>query len=271
MTEPSRHRQQSSLHLPSVLVVVPTLGNRPEYLRQALDSLGVQDGVDLQIVVVAPLAAELARRECEERRITFLAQTGSGLSQAINQGWRTSGDSSQFWAWLGDDDLLPRDSLAHASSALSKRPDASLVFGRCAYVDDAGRPLFEVRPGSMAIRLLRWGPDLIPQPGSLARAQSVLAAGLLDERLRFAMDLDLFLRLKDVGRLVYLPARLGVFRWHEGSTTVSGAQASAAEARFVRQRTWIGARRVGAAAEPFAMAAGRLLHKVQRRRATTIT
>jgi len=257
----------SSAYLPSVLVVVPTLGQRPQYLAQTLKSLALQRDVLLDIVVVAPPADTHARIQCEAQGITYLVQTGTGMSQAINQGWEARGRNSQLWAWLGDDDLLPPTSLARASAALAARPDASMVYGRCLYIDEEGRDLFEVRPGLAAARLLRWGPDLIPQPGSLARADCVRAVGLLDEALRFAMDVDLFLRLKDVGQIVYLPSRLGVFRWHDGSTTVSGAEASAAEARLVRRRTWTGRRRFGSAAEPLAVIAGRVLHKAQRRRA----
>ena len=142
-----------------------------------------------------------------------------------------------------------------------------MVYGRCRYVDGAGALLFEARPGRLAGALLRWGPDLVPQPGSVARAESVRTAGLLDETLRYAMDLDLFLRLKEKGRIDYLPVALASFRWHEGSTTVAGLDSSASEARMVRRRTWVGRRRVGVVLEPLAMAAGRVLHRVQKRKA----
>lgn len=249
---------------PTVLVVVPTLGQREDYLSLTLDSLEAQQGVRLQVVVVAPGSA--AQEQTEARGHRFLSQSGRGMSQAINQGWREAGDGAEFWAWLGDDDLLPPGSLARASAALVGSPRASMAYGRCAYLDADGGLLFEARPSALAGRLLRWGPDLVAQPGSLARASAVREAGLLDESLRYAMDLDLFLRLKEVGPLRYLPVRLGCFRWHDGSTTVADPGASDREAREVRRRTWTGRRSVGRATEPAAMFAGRVLHKLQRHR-----
>lgn len=248
-----------------VCVVVPTLGQRPDYLRLTLDSLQGQRGVGVRVVVVAPASAQAVREECARRGIDFVAQTGRGMSQAINQGWVTRGEGAEFWAWLGDDDLLPQGSLEAAVAALRRSPRAAMAYGRCAYIDAEGGTLFEARPGRFASWLLRWGPDLVAQPGSLARASVVRESGLLDERLRFAMDLELFLRLKDAGGLVYVPRTLAAFRWHEGSTTVGDPGASDAEAREVRRRTWVGRRRVGYASERLAHQAGRVLHRLQRR------
>jgi glycosyltransferase involved in cell wall biosynthesis len=250
---------------PSVLVVVPTLGERPDYLSRTLDSLESQTGIMLEVVVVAPASATAARAECARRGHVFVEQEGRGMGNAINLGWRARGESSQFWGWLGDDDELMPDSLRTTAEHLRRHPGVVMVYGRCRYVDADGELLFEARPGRLAGRLLRWGPDLVPQPGSLARASAVSLAGFLDESLRYAMDLDLFLRLKDQGSVHYLPVALAAFRWHAGSTTVSGLAASEAEAREVRRRTWVRRRRVGRVVEPFAVLAGRVLHRLQRR------
>jgi GT2 family glycosyltransferase len=247
-------------------VVVPTLGRRPDYITRTFDSLDDQDGVTLNVVVVAPRGASHVMAECARRRYIYLEQRGNGMSNAINQGWRTHGESSEFWGWLGDDDELLPNSLITAAAHLRRSPRASMVYGRCRYVDLDGHVLFEARPGRFAAHLLRWGPDLVPQPGSLARGSAIRAAGLLDESLSYAMDLDLFLRLKEQGPLGYERTALATFRWHVGSTTVSGLKASEAEAATVRRRTWVGRRRVGYVIEPFATLSGRVLHRLQKYR-----
>ena len=248
----------------SVLCVVPTLGQRPDYLVEALDSLQRQDHPGLTVVVVAPADAEHVRAETDRRGLALVVQQGSGLSGALNEGFRAHGERHEFWAWLGDDDTLTTGSVALTADFLRRHPDTSMVYGRCAYVDEAGRLLHVVRPGPLAARLMRWGPNLVPQPGSLARATAVRKAGLLDETLRYAMDLDLFLRLQDVGPVRYLPNTLATFRWHAASTTVADSAASETEARAVRARTWTGRRSGGPLLEPFARVAGRVLHRVQR-------
>jgi GT2 family glycosyltransferase len=253
----------------SVLYVVPTRGDRPEYLAQTLDSLLAQDA-DVTVVVVAPRSAAGAAEAARARGLTVLPEPSPGLSVAINEGFRRAGPGHEFWAWLGDDDTLVPGSTRAAVDALRRHPRASMVYGGCDYVDEDGRVLHGVRPTRLAATLLRWGPNLVPQPGSVARGAAVQQAGLLDESLRYAMDLDLFLRLADVGPLRYVPRTLARFRWHEGSTTVSSGAASEAEARAVRARRWTGRRRVGPALEPVARLAGRVLHRAQRRRPTAL-
>jgi len=246
-----------------VLYVVPTLGERTHYLAGTLDSLQEQDH-RVDVVVVAPAAAEHVRVETRRRGLAFVAQQGRGMSGAINEGWRAHGAGHEFWAWLGDDDTLTPGSSRRAVERLQAEPRASMVYGRCRYVDADGHTLHVVRPTVLAGRLMRWGPNLVPQPGSVARAEAVRRAGMLDESLRYAMDLDLFLRLQDVGPVRHLPEVLATFRWHDASTTLASAAASEAEAREVRRRTWVGRRSIGHRTEPLATLAGRVLHRAQR-------
>ena len=247
----------------SVLYVVPTLGQRPEYLERTIDSLVAQDGPRVGAVLVAPESATHLIPLAAEKGVVLLHQTGTGMGNAINEAWRAYGAGYDYWGWLGDDDELAPSSAAVAVDYLERHPASVMVYGRCAYVDADGRLLFEARPSALAARLLRWGPDLVPQPGSVARAGAVRAVGYLDESLSYAMDLDLFLRLADQGRIGYTPRVLARFRWHDASTTVGSPDESNAEARQVRARTWVGPRRVGFVAERPAMLAGRVLHRAQ--------
>jgi GT2 family glycosyltransferase len=244
--------------------VVPTLGRRPEYLARTLESLRQIGGVQVAVVLVAPALTTHLNSLARDAGVSYMTQSGSGISNAINDGWREHGAGHEYWAWLGDDDELTASSAATAVGYLKRHPGASMVYGWCDYIDSEGRTRFRVRPSALAARLLRWGPDLVPQPGSVARASAVREAGYLDESLRYAMDLDLFLRLADVGKLGYVPRLLARFRWHEGSTTVRAPTESDAEARLVRARTWVGRRRIGFATEGPAMLAGRILHRTQR-------
>lgn len=251
----------------SVLIVVPTLGQRPEMLRAALGSVVSQRSVVLTAVVVAPPSATGVARLCEELGARHVAQASRGIAAAINLGWRLFGETASYWGWLGDDDLLADGSVAWSVGVLETMPTAAMVYGNCEYIDEQGQRLFVARPTAWAARLLRWGPNLVPQPGSLARAAAIGAAAGLDEALRYAMDLDLFLRLQRVGPIVYTPRTLASFRWHKGSTTVQSTRDSEQEVRYVRRRSWRGWERlVGPLLEAPAGLTGQVLYRMQRRR-----
>jgi hypothetical protein len=227
----------------------------------------MQDDPKPQVVVVAAGDMSAVRDLCNELDVELVAQRSSGLSSAINEGWQLVGAGAQAWTWLGDDDELIPGSLTRTTAALTARSTASMVYGRCLYVNVAGAVLWTARPGRLARVIAPYGPNLIPQPGSLLRATAVSEVGMLDPGLRYAMDIDLFLKLSSVGDLLYLPTELAMFRWHLDSTTVANRDASDAELRMVQERHRpASAVRLGRVLRPAAQMVGRASYRFDRLR-----
>jgi GT2 family glycosyltransferase len=217
-----------------VLIVVPTLGRRPEYLAETLASIRDQQ-VPVDLVVVCPSSAVEGRDIAAHYDALVLDDPGS-LSGAVNTGLAQAGERHIYGNWIGDDDLLAPGSVVAAMAALDGDREAVVAYGHCGYIDEHGRQLWVSRAGRAAVWLLRWGPDLIPQPGMLFRLADFRAVGGLDESLEYAMDLDLLLRLRRRGRFVALNRQVSSFRWHPESLTVSGRSASLAESERVKRR-----------------------------------
>ena len=201
-----------------VLLVVATLGRRPEFLRQTLTSIREQD-VRADIVIVAPVDAPGIAEAAAEFCARLHPDPGS-LPKAINLGMEVGLEDHAYVNWLNDDDLLEPGSLRATTNALEADPGAVVAFGACRYIDEVGRELWVSRAGRWAPRILKWGPDLIPQPGMLVRASAWQRVGGLDTSYRLAFDLDLLLRLQKVGRLVDTGTVVSSFRWHADSLTV---------------------------------------------------
>lgn len=220
----------------TTLMVVPTLGERPELLEESLASIRAQGVEDLDLVLVAPPG-----RGVEELAARFGGRfvpdpARGGISGALNTGLAAASPDARYFGWLGDDDLLSPGSLHATIEALENDPDAVMAYGWCDYIDGQGEVVFRSRAGALAARILGWGPNLVPQPGCLMRYADVQAVGGLDESIRLALDLDLFLRLRRRGRLVALPQTLACFRWHDDSATVSGGNESMEESDRTRMK-----------------------------------
>ena len=216
-----------------VLLVVPTLGRRPEFLRQTLESIWAQE-VPADIVMVAPMEAAGIRETAAEFHARLLPDPG-GLPQAINLGVREGLAGHRFVNWLNDDDLLEPGSLAATTSALAARPSAVVAYGACRYIDADGRELWLSKAGRWAPRILGWGPDLIPQPGMLVRADAWMSVNGLDTSYRLAFDLDLLLRLRARGPLIDCGAVVSSFRWHGDSLTVDDRSTNIAESERAKR------------------------------------
>lgn len=218
---------------PRVLLVVATLGRRREYLRQTLQSIRDQDVLS-DIVIVAPLNAEGITQDSEMFQAKLVADPGS-LTAAINLGVTAGLAGHDFVNWLNDDDYLEPGSLAATVSALDNDSRAVVAFGSCRYVDAIGNELWVSRAGAWAPRILSWGPDLIPQPGMLMRAETWRELKGLDTSYTMAFDLDLLLRARKVGALVNVGQIVSNFRWHADSLTVDDRSLNIAESERAKR------------------------------------
>lgn len=229
--------------LPRVLIVLPTLGTRPEYLEKCLTSITTQD-VLADIMIVSPDRPDM--REIAARfNATHLTDPGS-QTKAVNLGVGAAQPHHEFVNWLGDDDLLEPGSLTAVTAALDLNPKAVVAYGACRYIDENDAELWISKAGPWADRILKWGPDLIPQPGMLVRTTAWHQVGGLDESFRFAFDLDLLLKLQKLGQLIDVGQVVSSFRWHADSLTVGDRSENLRESEIAKRRA------LGPAARKFA-------------------
>jgi hypothetical protein len=215
----------------SVAIVIPTLGKRIDYLKLAVNSIREASTGDVFILLVAPANCQLPDDMAIDDLVT---DTGDGLAAAINLGISSLPDSVEYVNWLGDDDLLAPGAIDLAVGSFDTS-DAPFVYGRCNYIDHSGRLLFVNRSGRWAARMMRFGPQLVPQPGAMFRRHAFTSVGGLNVRFKWAFDLDIFIRLSRIARPVFLPQTLASFRWHDESLSVGGRRGSVNEASEIRR------------------------------------
>lgn len=219
-----------------LLVVLPTLGDRLEFLTQTLDSVAAQrDSIPLTLAVVSPPSAVEARALAASYGAVIVDDPKAGISAAINKGLEVR-TTEEYYAWVGDDDLFLAGGLELLKGMLDGAPQAVVAFGGCNYIDPEGRVLWTSAAGELAKLLLPWGPDLIPNPSAMIRLNALEAIGGFDEDLRFAMDLEAFLALRARGRFLSTRTPVAAFRWHPDSLTVSDRTGSSRESEMVKRR-----------------------------------
>jgi GT2 family glycosyltransferase len=217
--------------------VIPTAFGRPEYLPLAYSSiLEQQTSHEVEILIGCPIEKIEAVKLALPGAKVISEDSGPGLAHKLNTLLIEIGADCEYLAWLGDDDLLTPGSIEAAVSALEANPNSVMSFGGCDYIDARGKVMFTNSSSQGAATLLSFGPQLIPQPGSIMRRSSFLAVGGLGNEFALAFDFDLFLKLKKVGTLVFTNATLAQFRWHPTSLSVKRRMRSAIEASRVRRK-----------------------------------
>ncbi len=212
-------------------VVVPTLGLRHEFLLQAIQSIKSNP-----LVFICLVGPEFIDRQKFSGSVDlFVNDPGKGLPAAINLGVNSLPPEIEFVTWLGDDDLLAANTVALCSRLMLENENVTLVFGSCRYIDESSNQVWMNKSGQWAAKIMRFGPFLIPQPGSLIRRTAFEQVGGLNENLGWAFDLDLFIKLSRVGKLKFTNHVNSSFRWHKNSLTVEFRRKSVLEASQVRK------------------------------------
>jgi hypothetical protein len=98
--------------------------------------------------------------------------------------------------WLNSDDMYAPGAIDRAVAAFKKEPKLKIVYGLGRHIDSAGKDLgaYPTLPPTSSIKSFYSG-SFICQPTVFFRKEVFAEVGLLDESLKTAFDLDLWLRI----------------------------------------------------------------------------
>lgn len=215
-----------------VAIIVPTLGTRARLLEECL--MSIRRSGPAHVVLTAPDGFDptvLLRHGLIDQ---FVTDPGRGLAAAINNAAQHLPSDIQYFNWLGDDDQLTVGSLAESRLVL-RTLCADFVWGSCEYINEDGVPIGVNRSGQWALKLMRCGPDLVPQPGALFKRDLFEQVGGLDEQYGLAFDYDLFMKFSRVGTCLFSNRVVARYRWHSATLSAGSRKVSVREASRVRQ------------------------------------
>jgi hypothetical protein len=205
---------------PCLLVVTPTLG-RCEFLTNTLASVA-QLPVAVIHVLVAPadILPSLAGRR-DGIRLLAEPEGRKGMYAAINAALRADVGEWTHFTYINDDDVLEPGDGSYWREALARDPgDAVVSYGRVRLLDDRSNEVgsFPVSLNPAAHqRLWRLGKPPCYQMGTVVSRAAMDRAGLFDESLRYAGDMDHLLNLLATGCRFHASARtVAAFRLRAG-------------------------------------------------------
>ena len=200
--------------MPSVSVVITTY-NRAQLLPRAIES-ALKAGTDLEVIVVDDCSTDETANVCGQLEGIRYVRLGSnkGLANARNVGIAES--SSEFIAFLDDDDLRLPNSLETQLRAITSDPRYAFCYGP-ALIADARRqlPTGEIYPlvctqGDIYWELLEH--NFIPMPSVLARKSSLLERDGFNLQFDRVADWDMWLRLSERSLVAAVNTPVSIYR-----------------------------------------------------------
>ena len=222
---------------PAICVVTPVL-NQAAFIEAALQSV-LQQNYQALCYVVQDGGSTDGTVEILQRYASRLTHVHSGpdggQAAAINAGFGRC--DAEIMGWLNGDDILLPGALATVAYYFAQRPEVDVVYGHRVLIDEAGSEVARWVLPAHSRATLRW-MDFVPQETLFWRRRVWERIGArLDEKLRFAMDYDLVLRLTAVGANFYrIPRFQGAFRVHAEQKTSSMSDVGTAETLALLER-----------------------------------
>jgi len=207
--------------------VVMSVYNGAAYLRQGLESILAQEGVDFEFVVVDDGSTDdspriLAEAAARDPRIRVLRQANTGLTRALIRA--CSEARGRFIARQDGDDLSLPGRLRRQVELLDADPSLCLVSSWGEVIGPGDEILLSYeRPADPAdaTRLLLHGRVGPPGHGSVMFRRDVYEqVGGYRELFYYAQDSDLWLRMGLVGRIAYVQDVL--YRYRVSPESISG-------------------------------------------------
>jgi len=206
---------------PLVSIVTPSF-NSARYIERAIESVLSQDYPRIEYIVMdgASTDGTVAILERYATRLQYVSAPDAGAPDAINQGFARS--RGLILAWLSADDEYLPNAIGNAVRRLAEHPDAAVVYGEGAWVDEEGTEIgpyptmSPYRPGMLEQECG------ICQPAAFLRREAVESVGRLDPALQFSFDYDLWIRLSQRYPFVAVPERMALSRMRRDNKTLGG-------------------------------------------------
>jgi glycosyltransferase involved in cell wall biosynthesis len=236
-------QKPGQLPAPAISVLMPVFNAR-RHVALAVQSILDQSFGDFEFIIVDDGSTDgstdlLRQFASEDTRIRLITRANTGYVRALNDALAVA--RGEFVARMDADDVAMPDRFARQIELMRANPELVLVGGATELIDAAGRvllrPPVETTDEQLQAGLLD-GNSGIGHPTAMLRRQAMIAVGGYDESMCPAEDLDLWLRLAEVGKLANLSQIVLQYRIHDKSVSSTRSMQQLANARRACESAW---------------------------------
>jgi len=228
---------------PTVSVLMSVYNGR-RYVGEAIESILAQTFADFEFLIIDDGSTDdslriLERYAAQDQRIRLTSRPNKGLTRTLNELFAQS--RGAFLARMDCDDVAMPRRFEQQLDALRADPGLVCVGGYFQLIDGDGRALTVLRPPTDDAEIQRQalaGHGSICHPTAMIRREAMEQINGYCEEFRIAQDVDLWLRLGEVGRLGNVPQTVLRFRLHEESVSETRRHEQRRSARMACERGW---------------------------------
>ncbi len=196
-----------------VSIITPSF-NQAQFLEQTLRSVLDQDYPFMEYIVVDGASTDASVdiiRRYSDRLAWWSSEKDHGQGEAINKGIARA--KGEIVGWINSDDYYLPHAISSAVTAFERNPDVAMVYGDMLAVDQHGATTNVLRYKQLSLEDLLCF-QIIGQPAVFFRREVYEKVGGLDPNLHFMLDHQLWIRIAQQGKLLYVPQTWAAARYH---------------------------------------------------------
>ena len=206
-----------------ISVLMPVHGDAA-YLKRAIESVLGQTFTSFEFIIILDRPSKKAedmilKYSSEDVRISVKYSEFPGISNALNVGIQFA--TTEFVARIDADDEMHPDRLQKQLKEISKSKNVVCIGTQLQVINELNEFLYATSyptrffPIKRALRIR----NVIAHPSVIARRNSILKAGMYQQKFDGAEDYDLWLRLSKIGKIRNIDERLTYYRINEFQET----------------------------------------------------
>jgi glycosyltransferase involved in cell wall biosynthesis len=228
---------------PTVSVLM-SVYNAERFVAEAARSILAQTYGDFEFIIFDDGSTDgspaiLKELAAADTRIRLTSRPNKGLTVTLNEALAQA--RGEFIARMDCDDIAMPGRFAAQVEALTANPELVCVGGWFQLIDGEGRLLTLLRVPTDDASIQRaalHGHGSICHPTAMIRHEALKKINGYDEQFKTAQDLDLWLRLGEVGKLANVATNVLKFRLHESSVSETKRVEQRRSARLACERAW---------------------------------
>jgi len=206
---------------PKISIITPSF-NQDRFIESTIRSVLLQRYPNIEYIIIdggsSDQSVEIIKKY--SKWITYwVSEPDRGQSDALNKGFDLA--TGDIFGWLNSDDYFAKDALRNIMKLRAENPESIAWVGACQIIDSDGNPIRLRIPKTGDIRKIsNWGKDAwFSQPSCLFDARVFKETGMIDEKLDYVLDVDLWMRLSQRGTFASTDTVVSYPRKHLGMKT----------------------------------------------------
>jgi len=231
------------MRVPTISVLMPVY-NAERFVAEAVESILCQTFDDFELLIVDDGSSDrslsiLQDYAAQDKRIRLISRENTGHVAALNEMVQLA--RGEFLARMDADDIAMVDRFRLQVAHLRQDSDLVCLGGAHGMIDEKGRWLTCLtmpKKNEEIQKLALAGHTPINHPCAMMRRSAVLQVGAYNTTLVPCEDLDLWLRLGEVGKLGNLKEMVLKYRLHADSVSEKQSVLQNQKARDACEQAW---------------------------------